>query len=226
MTDDVSRGLALLAAEAEPAPIDSYAVIDQAHTRTRNRRSMAAAFVTVAAVGAIAATLGPFSSGDDTPAEQLTRQLSAAVPTVIPDRWKPAKTPPMLRNQPLPRTFRCTVPPGSVDEGAGFAFDKICFAEAYYRDSQGTIVLGISVTLPDQGPIEVECFSSCDERVLPDGTRAQINPNNTDQERVQTLNASRPDNTLITITLSWNDNRTTPPLTDDELVRFATVFSR
>jgi hypothetical protein len=117
------------------------------------------------------------------------------------------------------------VPSGAVDEGAGFASDKICFAEAYYRDSQGTIVLGISVTLPE-GPIEVVCFSSCDERVLPDGTRAQINPNNTDQERVQTLNASRPDNTLITVTLSWNNNRSGPPLTEDELVKFATVFSR
>jgi hypothetical protein len=226
MTDDVSRGLALLAAEAEPAPIDSYALIDQARTRTRNRRSTVAAFVVVVMVGAIAVVLGPLGSGGNTPAERLTRQLSAAVPTVIPDRWKPMEPPLTNGNQPLPRTFRCTVPPGSVDEGAGFALDTTCFAEAYYQDSRGMIRLGIAVTLPDHGPIEMVCSPSCDESVLPDGTRTQINPSNVGEERVQTLNASRPDDTIITITLSWNDDRSAQPLTDDELLKFATVFSR
>jgi hypothetical protein len=228
MTDDVSRGLALLAAEAEPAPIDSHAVIDQARTRTRNRRAMAAAFVAVVAVGAVAMALGPLSSGGNTPAGRLTRQLSAAVPNVIPDRWAPVEPPTTPGNQPQPRVFRCTVPPGSVDEGAGFATNKTCFAEAYYQDGQGTIRLGMAVTLPepDQGTVDIACFSSCEEHTLPDGTLAQVNANNTDQEHVQTLWASRPGNTFVIITLSWNDTRSAPPLTDDELLKFATVFSR
>jgi hypothetical protein len=226
MTDDVSRGLALLAAEAEPTPIDSYALIDQARTRTRNRRSTVAAFVAVVMVGAIAVVLGPLGSGGNTPAERLTRQLSAALPTVIPDRWEPVEPPQNVGNQPLPRTFRCTVPLGSVDQGAGFAFDTICFTEAFYDDGHGVLRLGIAVTIPEQGTIEDICLPDCRALRLSDGTQAQVNPVFVGSERVQLLLASRPDGTNTRITLSWNDNRSARPLSDDELLKFATVFSR
>ena len=229
MTDDVSRGLALLAAEAEPAPIDSYALISRARTRTRNRRSMAAAFVAVVAVGAIAVAVGPLSSGGDTPAERLTGQLAAALPGVIPDRWEPAEPP--ETTQSLPRTFRCTEHPplNRLPVGADSTFaGTMCFADAYYQDSQGTIRIGFSITISDQETTFV-CLPGCHERILPDGTWAQVSPDGVKTvpaDRVQMLLATRPDNTTVNIILSWHNQRTTTPLTDDELLKLATVFSR
>jgi hypothetical protein len=104
----------------------------------------------------------------------------------------------------------------------------MCFAEAHYQDGQGTIRIGISITISDQETTFV-CLPGCHERPLPDGTWAQVHPDGIETvpaDRVQMLRATRPDNTIVDITLSWDDQRTTTPLNDDELLKFATVFSR
>jgi hypothetical protein len=79
MTDDVTRGLALLADEAEPAPIDTHAVVALARARTRSRRAVVAStVVTLAAVGALAVTVSaikdspPPGGGDTTPTITIT----------------------------------------------------------------------------------------------------------------------------------------------------------
>lgn len=71
---DLNHGLDLLADEATPAPIDVHDVIAKAKARTRDRRAAAGtALATVAAVAAIAVTIGGDKHGNGlNPAVQTT----------------------------------------------------------------------------------------------------------------------------------------------------------
>lgn len=228
MTDDVTRGLTMLADEAEPAPIDSHDVIARARARTRTRRTtVAAAFATVAVIGALAVTVGnPGTSSKPattttvatTPeslTDQLTRQLTEALPDLIPNEWKPvAEHPP----EAPPLTFRCL--------GSG------CDAHAAYTDGAGKIDLRFQVdNIPRYG-------DSCEEHCtrvagpvraeLPDGTRTQVSvyTENLTSHEVQQLLASRPDGTQVSMSVTWpQGQRGATPLTTDEIVKFATLFT-
>jgi hypothetical protein len=236
MTKDITRGLALLAEQAEPAPIDSHAVIATVKARKRNRRAVATAFASVAAIGALTMTLGTDRATDTSAernrAERLTAQLAAALPEVIPARWRIASTPPTATY--APRTFHCNPVPDSTP--AALPGQKVvypipgwCTATSWYRDAEGEIELLLQAA-DSKGWTPDSCATpDCDERTLPDGTLVQVSLDTagrfTPETRMQWLMALRPDGTYVNISTRWRNNRSTPPLTVDELVEFATALN-
>jgi hypothetical protein len=138
MTDDVTRGLTMLADETEPAPIDSYDVITRARTRTRNRRAtVTTALATLAVVGSLAVTLNQSpqttdaATADPRPGERLTTQLTEALPNLMPSRWTP-------ESSAVPE-FHCPSDisvPDDITTGP-------CSIRALYTDSAGRIDLRV-----------------------------------------------------------------------------------
>lgn len=242
MTDDISHGLALLADNAEPAPIDSYDVISRARARTRNRKATAMVFAAVVAVGALAVTL-PTDHPSTTAAEpgesraaRLTAQLAAALPEVIPARWETRPTPP--DNRPA-RTFGCpgyplaflvppgqpsTVPPPPTEDESRHG---TCVALAWYRDTVGEIDLVIGVSADGRWSSDPCTAPRCEEHVLPDGTRWRIGPDAgvSPGYPEQVVESLRPDGTNILVRVWWHNRRATPPMTTDELAKFADKFT-
>ena len=230
MTDDITRGLGLLADEAEPATIDTQRVITRARTRTRNRRaSLATAFATVALVGALVVAMGPLKGTSDQAASitdttlegRLNRLLTEALPNVIPAGWslvpKPEAAEPQLE-------FVC------LDTNTNG-----CSTGATYNDGVGDLDMGIHV---DKIPRSFEHNQCGDEyctawaapvrQTLPDGTSTQVMAYS--EKMVsrdgESLLAVRPDGTMVSVSLSWpQGKRSEPALTMDELLKFATVFS-
>lgn len=233
MNDDVSRGLALLADEAEPAPVDPYDVITRARVISRNRRATAAAaFATVALVGALAVTVGNPDRHERTTAattpedltDRMNRQLTEALPDLIPSRWSPVDDPNV--EGPAPR-FTCEPAPATPTSYR-------CHLHAVYDDGHGALRFGISAD-----KIERDFLNSCDEEYcdlwgpaleekLPDGTRAK---SFTYTEKVtprdsQTLLVERPDGSQVAVNVTWQQGqRSEPPLSGEEILKFATVFS-
>jgi hypothetical protein len=219
MTEDIETGLALLAREAVPARVDPDEVMARARERSRRRRAtMATAFASVVAVCAVAVALhasGP--SADEQLAEQLTEQLRAAAPQVIPDDWEPTLV--LRADEPLPGTFRCTRSPRGVE---------MCHAQAIYHDSAGRLKLQITVT--DDGGQLVPCISMyCEFQKLPDGTDVQVDEgtamNYIASGGVVSMLALRPNGTTVVVTTAWTEKRESAPLSVAEFTRFATVFS-
>lgn len=229
MIDYVTRGLAMLADEAEPAPIDSHDVIARARARTRTRRAVtAAAFATVVVVSTLVMTVGD-PGAPDKPAttttvktpeslpDQLDRLLTDALPDVIPSRWEqvPGSSP-----QDLPLTFLC------VGDG--------CFANVTYDDGVGKIDILFRI---DDAKRDWDALCDpehCTELRAPvrqdlsDGTRTQVftYADKSTSRDVQELLAARPDGTQVTVSAIWpQGQRAEPPLTTDEILKFATVFT-
>jgi hypothetical protein len=245
MTDDVSHGLALLADEAEPAPIDSHDVITRARTRTRDRRTTATVFAAVVALSALAVTLQG-DRADTPPAKQnerasvrLTAQLTAALPDLIPADWETRPRTPTETRQP--QTFYCysdgpwiTASVIAVP-GPGDALDPmtetsprvdLCGAQSWYRDVEGEIELHVEVD-PGKTWFFDPCVApQCEEHVLPDGTRWRMSPNSgvSQYSGLQQIESLRPDGTHIQVFVTWQNNRATPPLTVDELLAFTDRF--
>jgi len=201
MTEDVTRGLALLAEEAEPAPVDSHDVITRARALSRRRRSMATAFAAVVAIGAAAVTLQADHSTNapaaqnDAHSQRLTAQLAAALPELIPDRWQAIPAPPGGKYGPS-NIFSCaqetqgtvvestpedpkTVvePPQDPEPDPGPAsYIPECYAQSWYRDDKSDIQLNIEIGdhgmwSPCATPGSPDFAYPCREMTLPDGTQ-------------------------------------------------------
>jgi hypothetical protein len=237
MTDDITHGLALLADEAEPATVDSHAVIAQARARTRNRRTMTAAFLTVVAIGTLAVTssinrpTNAPAARPETQGQRLTAQLNAALPEVIPARWEIAEPRPddETTNYPPPRPSPGNGPdematlvqgwyPGDIDN---------CGTMLWYQDSQGRIEILLGVNNSKAWFYDPCLAPDCEEHPLPDGTRwrGRSDVGVSIANNSQHIEALRPDGTNIMVTLNWENNRSTPPLTVDELVKWASKLS-
>jgi hypothetical protein len=204
MTEDVTRGLALLADEAESAPIDSHDVITRARALSRRRRSMATAFAAVVAIGAAAVTLQADQSRDapatqpEPPSKRLTAQLAAALPELIPDRWatRPAPPNPPTATNPSPNTFLCDseaptsqtqhLPPETPRTGPSGTWEAnpsdtwgagpsdLCYAMSWYQDTEGDIELELEIN-DDGAWFFNPCTEPvCNEWALPDGTRVRM----------------------------------------------------
>jgi hypothetical protein len=224
----------MLADEAEPAQIDSHDMIARAKARTRTRRAtIAAAVATFAVVGALVATMTnarPAKPATTTTAvppsatlsELLDNQLKEALPDVIPTGWSLVTTAADSSWKPL--TFMC---------GGG------CLGGADFNDGVGDIDMNFNLGTENDpaangfsnsicGPPECINETTPVEHVLPDGTRAQLatfteTPTSRD---IQEMLVSRPDGTHMRMTVLWpTGSRSAPPLTTDELLKFATVFS-
>jgi len=229
MTDDITRGLGLLADEAEPATIDAQHVITRARVRTRNRRAtLATAFATVAMVGALVVAMNPLTQSDqgatitDTTLEgRLNRLLTEALPDLIPAGWslvpdRPAGPMPDLE-------FVC------VDSNVNG-----CSTGATYNDGVGDVDISISVNRIPRNFTEFCDPQFCDpgdlfvQDNLPDGTRTQVRTYSekpTSRDFLQLL-VTRPDGTQVDVVAIWpHDTRSEPPLSTDEILKFATVFS-
>jgi hypothetical protein len=242
MTNDINHGLALLADEVEPATVDTYAVIAKARARTRNRRTTAAAFLAVVAIGALAVTstadrpTSEAAEQPELPSQRLTAQLAAALPELLPSRWETQPRPPYdgTTMHPEPLIFSCSnessppLLPHVWDIQPEGTFPDGCSAAAWYRDAEGVITLMLNVR-----DYETEIFDSCvlpecDQWTLPDGTRVLTDVETigvTPPGNLQQVQAQRPDGTVIHAAVTWQDDRSSPPLTLDELAKFATVFT-
>jgi hypothetical protein len=204
---DVPAGLAQLAEEADPAPIDTHDVIAKARTRTRNRRaSTAAAFGTVALVGATAFTLGfPNADKGDT---RVGTPTSAANEDCPPGSGSKCTSPPVDDDHSAALDSQLAAALDSLTP-AGFTFEKDPFktgetlkftgapnasgtmvysASAWLRDSQGPSAFTIYVLKRPAGtPLghaDGQFFgpctageSHCEVRTLDDGTQATAREN-------------------------------------------------
>jgi hypothetical protein len=232
MTDDVIHGLALLADEAEPAPIDSRDVIARARARTRNRcATFATVLATVAVIGSLAVTLGLSRSSTDVATDprstedRLNTQMRTAAPHVIPSWWSWTAKNALV--------FHCW---GALDGVQAWDIDEqgtpiihsipqMCRTSGSYSDASGQIELGIDVILPPGSA--VGCAApDCESQRLPDGTMAWVivAPEPAGRQVNQRLSALRPDGTTISVSLLYPVGRPMPPLTTDEMMKFATVF--
>lgn len=240
MTDDVTRGLAMLADEAAPAEIDSHEVITRARARTRNQRTtIAAAVATFAVVGALVvttsnarqpkpATTTTVAPTNETLSEQLDRLLVDAVRDLAPNGWTSVTEP---AASDLPLTFLCGLPVGGVEMPNA---SEVCVAHSNFVDKTGPFQVQWSVSM-----VERNFDDGCDPQFcapwappfrknLADGTRTQVRtftetPTNRD---MQELLAARPDGTQVTMTLIWpKGQRSAQPLTMSQLQKWATVFT-
>jgi hypothetical protein len=249
MTEDVTYGLALLAGEAEPAPIDSHDVISRARALNRRRRSVLTAFAAVVAITAAAVTLQADESRNapatqpEPPSKRLTAQLAAALPELIPDRWQTRAAPPNppTATYPPPNTFACTkeMPPPTTttlrgDPGASLGYPAfsepyadLCSAMSWYHDTKGVIELEIEIDDAGAWFFNPCTEPECNEWALPDGTRVRMDVDNAGVSPVghlQQIEALRPDGTHLQVFLHWDNDRP-GPLTVDELVKFADKFT-
>jgi hypothetical protein len=241
MTDDITRGLAMLADEAAPPEIDSHAVITRARARTRNRRATAAvALATCALIGALVVTVG--GNGPSKPAnktavpptaatlsDDLDRQLREILPDVIPPGWRlvPDTEEP---SRPAPR-FRCGIVVLVRAEAPG---SDVCATSATYRDSVGDVDFTVSVS-KREADFRATCaaefctnWAAPVRKDLPDGTRTQLTTytENPTARDVQELLAARPDGTQISVAVLWpRDSREKTALTTGQIMKLATAFT-
>lgn len=246
MTDDITHGLALLADEAEPAHIDSYAVISKARARTRNRRGVAAAFLAVAAIGAFTVTTAAehqtsgAAAPPESPAQRLNAQLDAVLPELIPSRWQARPAPPSHSIYEPPHVFSCRkeVLAGAAirlglpkHTSSGWELDDSdnCSAHNWYQDAEGELELAIGVNNSGKWYTDPCMLPDCEEQELPDGTVWRVGPNagasTSETSGIQSLQGLRPDGTYVSVTVLWQEPRSTPPMTVDEMVKFMDKFS-
>jgi hypothetical protein len=248
MTDDITRGLALLADEVEPAPVDSRDVITRARTRTRDRRAtVATAFATIALIGTLAATAGIPGSPPAAPEsreDRLTRVLTGAMADLIPSGWTLETRVP---SESTPLTFRCDVsgtarvwaasdgqPPTPISKTAPDG----CSAYADYDDGVGRVEINLVVHKFDLDFADACWEAPCTTRkgyvreVLSDGTQVKVTTLTGDSlseagtRDLQDVFAERPDGTQVSMSVSWpHGQRSNPPFTAEQLVRFASRFT-
>jgi hypothetical protein len=251
MTDDVTRGLSLLADEAEPAPIDVDDVITRA-VRTRHRRvTVAVAFGTAVVVGALAVTLGVTTRE---PPPTAIAPSPTASPTASTAASSDAAPPPSATSGfPVPGT---EVPRPATDaERAdrarrlqGYVVDTVervlgsdwkhstyqfscdqfgCWAEGEVRDGDGPVTLNVHVS----GDFTVySCYApECRRQRLDDGSLASITHLDAvfgdSGKKGVVLGFLRADGTSVNMTAEWPANRPSTPLTDDEWFGFGSAFT-
>lgn len=232
MTDDVTRGLSLLADEADAAPIDTDTVIATATARTRNRAILATAFVTVFLVSALVLSLGAVKPDSAPTAEKATMGFGPpALPTALTDAPTEddlARRRTELHDQ-IVVAFERILPDDWTPSTFGFDCNTHhCWAEGEVRDDTGPVYLRFSVS---QSFNMGSCYRhDCAKTLLADGTLVafrQLGENDIGGVPVHyaSLNAVRPDSTTIDMSIQWPIERTAPVLPDDQWQRFATAFT-
>jgi hypothetical protein len=251
MTDDITRGLAALADEAQPAPVDSHTVVQLAHAHSRARRAVyTAAFATLVAVGALTVAIGSWQDpAATTPAtSQPTSESPAPTASEVPATRDPNSPPtaPEVRDTPTAEenaerkarlqpemiaAFDRILPDGWEHSAFGFGCDQTgCFSEGDVIDDAGTTLsffVYVSDSLGTTECYQPECVRA---EVLDDGTAVQLTKGGfdglADGERLGTVgvDAQRPDGTMVSISVRWPANKA-PALTDDQWIQFGKALT-
>jgi len=250
MTDDITRGLTALADEAQPADIDSHTVIQLAHAHTRARRAVVtAAFASLVAIGALTVAISAWQDPSaTTPVTSQTTSSAPAPPTVSQE--SPTDSPPTspgIRDIPtaeetaarktrlqtdIVAAFDRILPDGWQHSAFGFGCDQTgCFAEGDVIDDAGT-TLNFFVYTSDSLGDEGDCFAPYCVRaeVLDDGTAVQLSKGEheglgSEKEKTLTVNAQRPDGTMLSMLVSWPASKQTPALTDEQWLQFGKALT-
>ncbi|OLF10068.1 hypothetical protein BLA60_16540 [Actinophytocola xinjiangensis] len=239
MTEDVTRGLSLLADEAEPAPIDSHAVVALARARTGRRRAViASASVTLATVAVLAltvtalrsptvATPAPTTTATETATETVTVTGSPAPDAVNGTQRGPAiGTEVRMPATPEERAARATrlqqelraafdrvLPEGWEYSTFKFACDPYgCWARGSIVDDAEPVDLMVHVS----GDYSVsQCYGdTCTKKVMPDGTLVALDTAMA-EPRSLGVDSVRPDGTSFSIYATWKKDRD-GTLTDEQ----------
>lgn len=244
MTDDITRGLALLADEVPPAPVGSVA--GKARTRIRNRRAGAATALAVIATATLAISLGRddgvrVSDPPTDRAARLTQQMAEIEADAIPPGWRQleAGSPgPLVASLAggKPLSFACR---NAEDGGTPVPVRAVCQAIGQYERDGARLSVAVQVfretglvTKPDGG----------EAATLPDGTKTVIFPTGhrvtvgyqdvlrADEDTYpasgsRLLSAWRPGDTAVLVNVVYSGPVTEPPLTDAQLLAFATAFT-
>jgi hypothetical protein len=234
MTDDITRGLSLLAGEVAPAPVDTGAVIGKARARARNRRASAATALAVAATVTLVISLTDrhMSAPPADRAERLTQELTEVQDDVAPANWRllPAGTP-----GPLDASLAGAKPLSFACRGYG---DPLCQAVGHFQ--RGEDRLSVAVQVAGTGGPMID-GSDAEVVALPDGTSAIaattgstfmigfLDVLSMDEAypalRTQLLSARRPDGTSVIVNVAYTGHESEPPFTHEQLLRFATAFT-
>ena len=233
MTDDVTRGLELLADEAAPAHIDTDAVIASANALSRNRAILTTALVTLIVLCALVVTIGAVKA----PPPIADKPTAPHAPVIGTEVRRPATQEEQDRRRKtlhasVIRAFDRILPQGWEHSTFDFACDQThCWAEGEIRDGAGPVALGFYL-MDDYS--KTSCFQpECTTELLRDGTLVSFSkfedadspmPGSVPVMRVG-LNAVRADGTSLDLSVSWPLSRTAPVLTDDQWREFATAFT-
>ena len=232
MTDDVTRGLKLLADEAEAASVDTDAVITAATALSRNRAILTTALATLVVLCALVVTLGavkappPIADKPDTRHPPVLGTEVAKLPT--PEEQDRRRT--SLHNMII-KAFGRILPDGWKPSTFDFACEQThCWAEGEIHDAAGPINIGFYVQ-GDYGTSS--CYQpECTKRLLEDGTivtfskgKGSLPSPGSEPEMRVSVGAVRPDGTSLSMYASWPASRTAPVLTDDQWREFATAFT-
>lgn len=240
MTDDITRGLALLADEVPPAPVDT--VVERARARTRNRRAGAATALAVIAAGTLAVSLRQDDGvrvGDPPTdrAARLTQEMAEIRADALPAGWRalPAGSPGPLVGSLAggkPLSFACR---DAEDGGVPMPVTAVCQAVGQFERGEERLSVAVQVFPADGLP------TKSDEAVtLADGSKAATYPTGntvtvgyTDvlrrdadtypAARTQLLSAWRPDDTGVLVNVAYTGAE--PPFTRAQLLVFATAFT-
>ncbi|MFI7675433.1 hypothetical protein [Actinophytocola sp. NPDC049390] len=234
MTDDITRGLTLLADEVPPAPVDT--VVEKARARTRNRRAAAASALAVIAAGTLAISFGSdvrarVAEPSADRAERLTQQMAEIRGDVTPVGWRllPAGTPGPLDAElagGTPFSFACRT-----------GREPVCQAIGQYAHGEDRLSVAIQVF---SGNGISTMGKDTEIMTLPDGTRAAVyspehmimvtygdvlraDPAAYLPRRAQLLSALRPGRTGVLVNVAYTGAE--PPFTDAQLLTFATAFT-
>lgn len=243
MTDDITRGLALLADEVLPAPVDT--VVDKARTRIRNRRAGAATAVAVVAAATLAISLGQDDGVrvSDPPADRaarLTQEMAEIKAEAIPPGWEPlspGSPGPLVASLAGGRTLSFACRNSEVDD-LPMPVNAVCQAIGQYERDGERLSVAVQVfhanglvTKPDGG-----------ETTLADGAKAAIFPTGhmvtvgdkdvlrKDEDTypasgTQLLSAWRPGSTGVLVNVAYTGPSAEPPFTDEQLLTFANAFT-
>ena len=106
-----------------------------------------------------------------------------------------------------------------------------CWAGGEIKDDRGRVEMSASAWMDIWAP---PCYQpTCTKKVLDDGTLVNVtrSDNSGDVPKAgasPTVRVSvvgiRPDNTTTEVSAQWPEDRSTPPLPDDQWLRFATAF--
>lgn len=223
MTDNVTRGLGLLADEAGEAPINTDAVIAMATARTRNRAILATAFVTIFLVSALVLTLGAVKPAP----------VAVPPPTTQSTPWRDNATP---AEQEARRTrlhtqvtiaFDRILPSGWQHSTFDFGCSEFhCWAYGDILDSAGTVSMSM---IAWGGEETVSCNESenCVTKTLDDGTFVAFTKYESQNTTgaMYKIDAKHPDGSISYISAQWPATRTAPTLTDEQWLEFATAYS-
>lgn len=249
MTDDITRGLGLLADDAEPAPIDTHALAALARARTNSRRAVvASACVTLAAIGALAVAVGSVKEPPPLGADNTTTTAtSTSAPTESPaedtdptggrgpvfgtEVEQPAsKAERTERAQRLQReltdAFGQILPDAWTYSAFRFACDPDgCWARGdIVDDVDNTGPIKLSVHVSGDYGLASCTGADCTKKVLEDGTLVAFSTREYDGRVHASMGSVRPDGTSVSISADWAAG-TTPPLTDDQWRAFGNLLT-